>query len=246
MPRPPRRPGPILAIEGPSAVGKTTLSRAVARALGGRVVPEAFRRLRPAPSLEPESTSALERLELQLLREEARRSRVAQYQARGGRPVVLDTGFLGPYTYTEGLAWTRPHLDARRAVLERTVKDLEAGRLVIPTLTVYLDAPLRTRRQRARADPGGHPVRLRRRHERVSAFERRFWREVQRSVAPERVRFVRAAGRIGPTAQRICDRVGGLAPYPPTAAETRRWLRFLRSRRRVIVKKGSPSGRLPR
>jgi len=67
-------PGKIVAVEGASAAGKTTALAAVAEATGWTVVPEAYRRITPTPSLQFHSAAELLDLERRLLEEDARRA----------------------------------------------------------------------------------------------------------------------------------------------------------------------------
>ena len=246
MPRHPRISGPIVALEGPSGVGKTTVARGLASAVGGVVISEAFDRMSPEPSLEPTSRAGLLRLELRLLSEERERYREAIRFAKTGRPVILDTGFFGPYTYAEGLAGLRREWDVRRGLLERLESEWGRPGRTLPALTVYLTASGTDRRRRARIDPGRHPARLVDRHARVATFERRFWKEAQRHLPRGRVLFVSAEGPVDRVVARLRSRIEAASRTRARVAETRRFLALLRRRARAIVKKGGPSRRPPR
>ena len=95
--------GRLVALEGGSASGKSTLVTAAARTFGWRPLAEAFDRLDPAPSLDFDSPRELLRLEATLLAEEVRRYHEARRLTERGATVLADTGFLGPLTYTLGL-----------------------------------------------------------------------------------------------------------------------------------------------
>jgi hypothetical protein len=205
-PRPlgPGMRGRVVAVEGPSAAGKSRAVREVAPALGAAPLAEAYDRLTPRPPLRWDSPEALLRLERRLLAEEARRYREARELAVAGALVIADTGFLGPLTYTQALV---AHGWAPARVLVRLVEDARTlaseGRWGLPDAWVYLRTSPAERQRRAALDPRGHPASLRRRHERVGASELRFYRE---RVAPAfgiRFRFVSGTGAPGEVAARV-------------------------------------------
>lgn len=205
-------PGRIVALEGPSASGKSSVAARWAERTGGAVVEEAFRRLRPRPSLALGSPGNLLELELALLREEPRRLAVARRRAGSGRTVLLDTGVLGPLTYTAGLVadgLAPPALLDRLLAEARTLRD--RGRWALPTGIVYLLTPSSVRRDRAGLDPRGHPAALRRRHERVGSWETRFYRRALAPMLGDRLRFV--SGRGAP--DRVADRVAATLELLP-------------------------------
>ncbi|MHB8351561.1 MAG: AAA family ATPase [Thermoplasmata archaeon] len=180
--------GRLVAVEGPSGAGKSRLVRAWGRRIGAPVLAEAFDRLRPRPNLLFDGADALLRLEERLLAEEERRYAEARRRAAAGRTVLLDTGFLGPLTYTAGLSRTDPGAGA--VVLELLAhagRALARGSWGMADLTVFLDVPERQARERARCSPADHPARLRGRHARVGRWERRFWIEVYGRAAPDRL-----------------------------------------------------------
>jgi AAA domain len=213
------RTGFVVALEGASGVGKSTLARRLARARGWEFLPEAFARLTPPPSLRYRSLSELLAIEERLLREERRRYRVARTSARRGWVVIADTGFLGPLTYTAGLvargfvgagAWPRVRRLAERIGAE--------GQLGLPDAVVYLRAPSRVRRGRAARDPRAHPPGLDRRHEAVAEFERAFYRRYYRPLAPQGFRYASAVGRV----DRVVARLDALARELRRRAPARR------------------------
>jgi hypothetical protein len=170
--------GRVVAVEGPSAAGKTTAVAAVAERLGAVVVPEAFRRLAPAPSLEFATEEQLLDLERSLLDEDARRFADARRAAGSGATVLADTGFLGPLTYTAGLVELRTAGRRTLAALVDRARQLAAqGAWGLAEGYVYLATSPHLQFARARADPVGHPTRLAARHVAVGGIERRFYRE---------------------------------------------------------------------
>jgi len=215
-----RRRGRLIAVEGASASGKTTLVRTAARTLGWRPLPEAFDRLDPVPSLEFDSPRELLRLEGALVTEEVRRYREAFRLCGRGTTVLADTGFLGPLTYTLGLVELGRAPASAGRTLERSVRSLlRAGALGIPDLTVYLHTTADERRRRARAGARHHPVSLFPRHESVGAVERRYFESGFPAVLPDRFRVLRASGRPNDLARRLGALVGGLAPGPASRAD---------------------------
>ncbi len=185
-------PGRILALEGASGAGKSTVTRAAARAYGWVRLAEAFDRL-DRPDLDFRTESELRWIERTLLREDARRFAEARRLRERGRIVVADTGFLGPLTYTAGLVALgiapREVFDEIEALACRLGRDSAYG---LPDVVVYLDVPETTRRRRAGKDARRHPSELDRRHATVARFERGFYRDLRAQLAPGAVRFVRA------------------------------------------------------
>jgi hypothetical protein len=174
-------PGRIVALEGPSAVGKTTISRLLASRSDWVVLGEASVRLRPRPSLRFVDPTELVRLERRLLVEERRRCRAAERLRRDGIDVLLDTAPVGPATYSLGLAKLDPAYNGAAAeIAELVIEDLRTGRLAAPQQVLYISASDRTLRRRAASSRADHPEGLAARHRAVGRFERAFWSSVAR------------------------------------------------------------------
>lgn len=220
--------GSIVAIEGPSAAGKSRLLAEIARRRPVRPLPEAFDRLRPRPSLRFGSPDALLRLELRLLAEEARRYRLARGWAEAGELVLLDSGTLGPLTYTVGLvrlgrapASVLPPLFAAARRLARK------GAWGLPDRIVYLEVPRSERARRARSDPVGHPKDLDRRHAEIGRVERRMYRRDLAPILADRLRFVSGNGAPEEVARRVERRLLEGPSSSPGASVGGRVLRAL-------------------
>jgi AAA domain len=213
----------VVALGGPSGSGKSTAARLLAQRTGWVRLDEAYDRLVPRPSLEYGSERELRALELRLVDEEARRYRDALREARRGRTVVADTGFLDPVAYTAGLFVLGGATAATfRAVLRRAGALAARGELGLADLTVYLSVGARTRLARASRDPVRHPPALRPRHERVGRVDATLVRACLAAAAPGRVLGVSSAA----TAASVADTVARLAgrttplPDPPRAVAT--------------------------
>ena len=223
------RRGRLIAIEGASGSGKTTLVQAAARSLGWRPLAEAFDRLDPAPSLEFGSPRELLWLEAVLLTEEVHRYDEARRATARGETVLADTGFLGPLTYTRGLADLGRVPIATARTVERTVRSLlRGGALGVPDLTVYLTTTVAERRRRARSRGRRSSASLEARHEAVGVIERRFFDEAFASALPGRFRRLRADGRPTDLARRLETLVRTARPTPLSRTEA---LRLLARRR---------------
>ncbi len=166
------RPAMIIALEGPSASGKSTVAARLCARRGWALIAEGADRLDPPPSLDFRSEGELFDLETKLLEEDARRFESACRLAARGETVVCDTGFLGPLSYTAGLAATRK-CEARTyaRLLAAARRHARARRIGLPDLSVYLAVPAALRAERAARDPAHHPARLRARHELIGRFE---------------------------------------------------------------------------
>jgi thymidylate kinase len=194
---PPRETAPIICLEGMSAVGKTTLARALAAEYGAAVVPELDGSgAPPISSAEPWFT---ERHSEQWLRACA---------LRAGAPfVVIDCDVLQGLWYNwmhADQGW--PGVDVVGPLYREHVR---RGSLAFPDLYVFLDA---TEAQLwARRD--GDPTRTRRgfaSHLRTLSAHRRYFAALQ-EAAPGRVAFVDTQGRTT-----LVDRVAALIPALPS------------------------------
>ncbi len=169
---------PVVCLEGPSAVGKTTTAAALAAACGAHVVAEA-NVLYARPEREP-PTWYLDR--------QADRWALARDAAQSHPLVVLDGDPFQPlwYNWAYGFAGMQG-LDALDAFYRPR---LVRGDLGVPDLYVVLGALPDTLRQRRADDParrrGGFE-----RHLRFVEPQRRYFSEMQR-VAPDRVLFLDA------------------------------------------------------
>ena len=210
----PKRPGPcIVAIEGPSGAGKTTLVREAARRFGWHRIAEAYDRLDRAPEIDFRSDRELRATERQLLTEERRRFREALRARASGRVVVADTGFLGPFTYTAGLV-ARGEAD-RRVFVDLVRSGRSMGRSWgVPDAVVYLVPRAADRRRRAGRDPGRHPPGLDPRHAAVGRFERRIYRRWSEGPLEGRVEFLRADRTPGGLAGLLRGRLAALGSVP--------------------------------
>ncbi len=207
-------PGQVIAIEGPSAAGKTRVSRLLAERLGAVYVAEAYERVRPRPSLRWTSDRELLRLEQRLFWEETHRYRLARRHARAGRRVVLDTGLFGPLTYTAGLQDAGLASPPVLTALFRTARrDIEVDHWGLPDVTLVLRVHETERGRRARDDPRGHPPSLQRRHQRVAVTEASIFRTVLAPRLRGRLRWVSGGG----SPQRVVDRILRALPRMPTA-----------------------------
>lgn len=232
--------GQVIAVEGPSAAGKSSVVRRLAVSRSMVALEEVYARWHPRPSLELSTPAELGRLERRLLDAEASRWRKARRLAARGRLVLLDTGPLGPLSYTYGLVRDHPALGPVLRTLLRRARELaRIGSLGIPNLTIYLDVPAAVMWRRARRTPVERPPALFARHQRVGRWERWLllgpWKEglrlrslpVPRGASPARI------------ARRVLDLVDALPverERSPTA-ELGRVLALLRTLERL-----SPEG----
>jgi len=215
---PGRRPAAIVALEGPSGAGKTSVAARLAPLLGATVVPEAYDRLgRPFP-LTFRGRDELADLERQLVREDGRRWTDAVALRGRGTPVVLDTGTFAPLAYSWGL---REGVDGALDVLielVRTVRRMRSlGKWGLPDLTIYLDVPDSVARARAGRDPGDHPPETVERHAAVGRWERLLYGREFPRMLPGRFLSVSGEGRPAEVALLIQERLERLGPLPPAS-----------------------------
>ncbi len=208
--------GRLIAVEGRSAAGKTTLVRLASRTLGWMPLAEAYDRLDPPPPLEVGSPRELLLLEEQLLAEEVRRYAEARRACARGRTVLADTGFLGPVTYTRGLAALgRAPVSVVRATERKASGLFRQQVLGIPDLSVYLETTVRERTRRARGDWPHRPAGLVERHEAVGEIERPFFTRAFPMAMPDRFRTLR--GRPPPASLVVSLRALVAAAHPTPA-----------------------------
>jgi hypothetical protein len=187
--------GQVIALEGISGSGKSTVAPRLGRALDAEVLPEAYERLRPRPSLAFANERALVRLEERLLEEDAARYREADQIAGGGGSVVVDTGFLGALTYPRALGTLELASASAFRTLLRSARSLKERYLWgAPDRVLWLDTSASSRHRRIRSDPAGHPAALADRHERVGREERRIYFGPLRPVLGPRLTAIDADG----------------------------------------------------
>jgi hypothetical protein len=204
--------GRVVALDGPSAVGKTTVSRLVGDRSEWTVLGEASVRLRPRPTLRFASPSELLRIERRLLGEERRRCDTAQRLRASGLDVLLDTAPFGPATYSLAIA----RLDATYGptasrITDLVVEEVRSGHLLVPDRIVCLSATESQLRTRAKADRPRHPPRLAERHREAGRIERRFWTALARA-SDGSVGFLSTAGAPSSLASRLLSRMAKPAP----------------------------------
>ena len=211
-----RSPALVIALEGVSGAGKTTVAAALAERLGGRVIPEAYERLGRTPSLAYDSPEALGHLEHALLSEEAARFAEAEHRRANGASVVLDTSYLGPLTYSWGLREVDGATPDLVASLVRKARELlDHNALGLPDLTLYLDVPEELATTRAGEASRDHPAELRERHRQVGRYERILYeREFPRTL-PGRFAVIAGEGRPGEIASAVADRLERFGAIPP-------------------------------
>jgi len=220
----------VVAVEGASGAGKSTVVARAAARFGWVPLAEAYDRLDPRPRLDVRSDAALARLERTLLEEEARRFAVARAIRARGSTVIADTGFLGPLTYSAGLVALGTLPPARLANLLRRADGLRGqGRWGMADLVVVLRTSPQVRAARRKRDPTRHPPALAARHESVGRLEEAFYRD---RLGAERPGYVRSIGATGPISRVVAavGRAVGTARRPSEApAAARVALRLLRA-----------------
>ena len=190
----------VLCVEGPSAVGKTTLAAALARVCGAVVVPEL-----DASGAPPPGSSAG-----WVVERHAARWRLTREVASGAPFVVLDGDPFKGLWYNrvyaeegwEGVEVVAPLYRAR----------VEAGALAFPDLYVALTAPEEELRRRRAADA----TRTRRNFEKhllLAGPLLRYFHEL-RAAAPGRVAIVET-GRREELTGRVVEALGRLPPGQP-------------------------------
>jgi hypothetical protein len=257
MPRA-RPPAVILAVDGASAAGKSTLVARASRALGWVPLAEAYDRLRPPVDLRFSTPARLRAIEIALLGEEARRWQAARALRAEGWTVLADTDFLGPLTYTAGLVRLgRAPPPLLRELLRRAGRLARAGRWGLPDGLVYLSTSARTRRARVRSDPDRHPPDLAARHEAVGVHEERFYRGAGDRALPGRLGWLdgeRPVERLTVALARFARSITPRRGPDPAVGELLAALEREgadrpprpRARRSATVKKPAPSSRAPR
>lgn len=178
---PPRRLAPIICLEGPSAVGKTTLAAALARRAGAAVIPELD--AGAAPPI-PESAAWFVDAHAAQWQHALELAARAPLVVTDGDPLK---GLWFNWVFAEH-GW--PGID-EQAPLHRA--HIERGTLAFPDLYVVLqatEAQLRARR-------AGDPTRTRRNHEmhlRLAPPQRRYFQALQ-GADPRRVLLLDTSDR---------------------------------------------------
>jgi thymidylate kinase len=202
---PTRARAPILALEGPPAVGKTTLSRALAEQFGAMVIPELDASGAPSPrDAEPWFTDR-----------HAAAWQQAERDAAQAPLVVMDGD---PW---KGLWYNWLHADEGwpgiDVVAPLCAAAIDHGRLALPDLWIILDADVDTLRARR----AGDPTRRRRNHDRhltrLPMFSR--YMHALAAIAPSRVVHLSTHNRAMLPSQ-VMEQVAMLPPAPPTMRES--------------------------
>ena len=193
-------PARVLCLEGPSAVGKTTLAAALAAGCGAVVVPE----------LDASDAPPVERSAAWFVDRHAEQWRRARDHAGRGVPAVIDCDPLKGLWYNwmhaaEGWEGVDVVAPLYRAHIAR-------GTLAFPELYVVLDATEAQLRERRANDP----TRRRRgfeKHVRTAAAQRSYFAALA-AAAPGRVAFVATDDRPA-LVDRVRDALHRLPGGPP-------------------------------
>jgi len=192
--------GPVVCLEGPSAVGKTTLLDALARECGAMAVPE----LSAGPPPPPGASAAW------FVERHAELSRRARDAAAGAPFAVLDgdpfKGFWYGWIYADE-GWE--DADALAALHRRAI---EAGALAFPDLYVVLTATGAQLRER-RASDATRGRRSFEKHLRMLGPQRAYFAAL-REAAPSRVAILDTGDRSS-LVPRVLEAIRHLPPAPP-------------------------------
>jgi hypothetical protein len=240
----------MLAIEGVSHVGKSTLARGLAQEWGSPAIAEAYDRLGADRTLDFRSDLELRPIELELAREDLERLRDATTTSYEGPGVILDTDFLGPLSYTRGLVhlgMARP--ETFRWLLRRYEQDLARQRWRPADYYLYLDATPALLRRRAAVGGRAGLDPVIERHLLVGAQERQFFLgPLQRILGPRLIRLP-AVGRIELVKERAVRRLSfPWIPLPDPQATARRILDALSRERKsaTAARRTDPRASTPR
>jgi thymidylate kinase len=217
----------VIAIEGLSGAGKTTLVNALAATTSYATIAEAVDRLPRRPSLRFRSVTELLGLERMLLAEDIRRYSEAVRRRAAVGTVVVDTDFLGTLTYVLGLA---RQVDTRWNVLPpllETVREaLGAGAWGIADRYLYLATSPSTALQRAATAAASHPAGLRGRHDRVGRWEREFFLRRLPLLLPGRVDVLEGGASVPDLVREVHGRLERTVPLA-TVEDARRVVTWL-------------------
>jgi hypothetical protein len=196
-------PSRVICLEGPSAVGKTTLLHALERECGAAIVPE-LDAGRPPPIGESAEWFA---------ERGAERWRLAREKAAGAPFTAMDgdpfKGLWYNWVYADE-GWEQ--VDAVAPLLRARV---ERGTLAFPDLSVVLTAT-ESQLRRRRADDATRTRRNFEKHLRLVEPLRRYFSAL-RAADPPRVLFLDTTDRDALVA-RVLDAVRSLPPGPPDSA----------------------------
>ncbi|HEX8282306.1 MAG TPA: hypothetical protein VF588_03085 [Pyrinomonadaceae bacterium] len=200
MTTPPAAAPLVVCLEGPSAVGKTSLAGALARVCGAAVVPE----------LDASGAPALGRSAAWFVGRHAEQYRLARTLAARSVFAVLDGDPFKGLWYN--WAYAEEGWEGVDAVAPLYRAEIEAGALAFPDLYVALTASEGQLRERR----AGDPTRSRRNFEKhllLAGPLRRYFGAL-REAAPERVAVVETLER-GELVGRVVGALERLPPGPP-------------------------------